>query len=274
MGLLPPKSSLWTIRDNEISPPQILTGDFEADGVTRDVGGVYGDTFVLGKQFPITQFLHGKLETLKFRGRFFNDPSTLIGIPFIGGITGPKSITPKDKLKTLINFSQIDPGLGRPPLVLFQVGEEDILDGSCLVESVSNIIYDRPLPGGEIRGVTFDVSLRRFTKFEFKDVVPAETRYHNVKQGEYYELLSAREYNTPLFGVIIRQRQPTLQIPKPGTVVKLPSKAAISSENPAPTSVSLKTLTTQQNSDQRIVVRNAFKRKNVTFNSLIIPNGL
>ena len=271
MGILPPKKSIWHIVDES---GNVVSGDFEPQNVTKNVSSTYTETFALGRQSPIMQFLHGNVETLSFEGRFFLDPNVLIGIPFVGGIGSQDEPTPEDKLETLLDFTRVDAVLRRPPIVTLYIGDEDTFVDQAIIESISNIRYDRPLPGGGVRGVTFTVNLKKFTPFKFEIVPPARTRYHKVKEGEYYELLAVREYNSPLMGSVIRHENPKLQVPKPGDTIPLPSREAIISEPTTPTSTPLKTLTSNQQSPQQLLARDKFISKNKPFFSTVIPEGL
>lgn len=191
---------------------EIVSGQFEFDTMSRQSGSVYAERFTLNRKKAILQFLHGTTPTLSFSGLFFNE--TALG-PF------PTFGDTRFNLDKLRSWSERDPLLGRPPVVLFWVGDSWISMNSVIESVAENFMK----PGflGSFKGANFTVNLREYTPFDINAVAAFDTRFHKAKRGEYYELIAEREYKDPLIGVIIRQRTPSrinLQI---GDVVKLPA---------------------------------------------------
>jgi hypothetical protein len=239
-----------------------IEGDFEAVGVTRNVTTSYSQKTTLNRQDPITQFLHGNADTLTFQGRAFAHDALL------GDAT--------EKLTKLIEWTKRDPDLGRPPVVLFFVGDADPIYGDffSIIESISDITYDSPTVTGAVRGVSFTVNLRQFTEFELETGPAPETRSHNAKQGEYMELIAEAEYGNPMMGDIIRKRHPDLQLLRTGNVVGLPSFEAIRRTKVVPTSIQLQGLTKSKASPQKDLRDHHLDRLNRIGRSVVVPEGL
>lgn len=267
---------------------QVLEGDFEAENVTRNVSVSFVDHHTLSKESPITQYLHGNSDTLSFDGRFFVDPAvfSLTGLPFgalgagVGlvpdtGITGRYSLRPSEKMEILEKWASVDPDLNRPAIVLFSIGDGE-LSQTSVIESISNIVYDRPLLTGEIRGISFSLTLKQFVPFDIDlaNLPPPRTRYHHTKAFEYYELLAASEYGDPLLGDVVRKEHPDQSILYTGDVVKLPSLAAIQSTSVIPRSIPFMNLESNVASEQRTLRKQVIDRLNVSRFSTVIPDGL
>lgn len=261
-----------------------LEGDFEAQNITRNISVSYADHFTLSRENPITQFTHGNVDTLSFEGRFFVDPAilSLTGLPFNALSLLPQevdagrfSLRPAEKLAILETWASVDPDLGRPPIVLFAVGDGE-LSQRAVIESISNIVYDRPLITGEVRGVTFTLNLRKFVAFDIETASepPSESRAHHTKEREYYELVAEREYGAPLMGDIVRKRNPDKGILQTGDVVTFPSLAAIQSIQVIPRSIPLQGLTENVESPQRTLRQLVQDRLNLVRFSTIIPDGV
>lgn len=274
----------WNIAN--LDKGEELSGDFEAQDVTRNVSVSYTEHFTLSRENPIIQFVHGNTDSLTFTGRFFLDPAILSlgGLPFVGvlqpaGIAvtqraGRFSLRPAEKLSKLEEWITVDPDLGRPPIVLFSIGEE--LSQISVIESVNDIRYDRPLITGGVRGVTFTVTLRKFVAFdiELASRPPPESRYHHVKEREYYELIAEREYGTPILGDVVRKRHPDKAVLHKGDVIKLPSITAIQTTQVVPRSIALSGLTQGVPSPQRTLRQVVLDRLNRSRFSPTVPEGV
>lgn len=276
----------WTLINLDTN--EELEGDFEAENVTRNVSVQYVEHHTLSRENPILQFVHGGLDKLTFDGRFFIDPAifSLSGLPFAAlgagvgllpdpGISGPFSLRPAEKLAILEKWASVDPDLGRPPIVLFAIGDGELSQIS-LIESISNILYDRPLLTGEIRGISFSMSLIKFVQFDIETASepPPDSRYHHTKEREYYELIAEREYGTPILGDIVRKRHPDKAILQTNDVVKLPSVGAIKTIQVIPRSIQLQGLNEQAPSPQRTLRQLVIDRLNITRFSTIVPEGI
>lgn len=275
----------WHMLNQDTS--EELEGDFEAQDVTRNVSSAYIEHFALSRQSPITQYLHGNVKTLSFTGRFFADPAILsiTGLPFAGPVPflpaaakapGNRfSLRPSEKLAKLEAWTDVDPELLRPPIVQFTIGNGE-LSQTSVIESISNIRYDRPLLTGEVRGVTFTVNLRHFVPFDMETASEPfpDTRYHHVTSGEYYELVAEREYGFPLLGDLVRKRHPRQAIVHEGNIVALPPVRAIQHTPITPQSIVLKNVTSDAESPQGQLKQVVLDRLNKTKFSTVIPDGI
>ena len=72
MGLLVPSIPdafrVWNLFN--IDTLELLQGQFHPEEMTMEVGSAYNEKFSLNRQYAITQFLHGEVETISFRSRF------------------------------------------------------------------------------------------------------------------------------------------------------------------------------------------------------------
>lgn len=236
-----------------------IEGQFEATGVSETVGYEIAETHALNHQNPVIQFLHGNSDTLNFQARLFQSDT------FDG--------TPLEQLETLKEWTRKDESVRRPPIIVFWIGDGTIYQ-ECLLTGLSGIQYGRPTSLGGIRDVTMTVNLVQFVPFDTKGEPPPETRFHKAKEGQYHELIAAREYGRPLFGDIIRKRNPRQQVVQQGDTVPLPSIEAIRSEPIAPTSIAMKTTTTKKDTPQNALRRKVLDRLNRSQFSAVVPEGL
>jgi hypothetical protein len=213
----------------------------------------------LGRQLPILTFLNGKADTVSFNARFFRRDIA--------------HSDPQERLEKLIEWTQTDSQLLRPPSVIFMLGTGNLVMES-IVTGVTGIRYDEPDWLGFIRQVQFTVALKRFVPFKFDTTSVTETRYHRSAQGDYYELVCQREYNNPALGDTIRKRHPTQPLLDVGDVVKLPSIEGIRTERPKQTSIALRTAYGRKDTAQKRLRIEWFNRRNTTFVShLFAPDG-
>lgn len=252
----------WRIENTDSG--EVVEGDFEALGPTRNVAGRWAHKNSLNQFKPITQYLGGELDTFTFQGRVFQTAGALFDVT--------------EKFNKMVAWTNRDPDLRRPPIVLFSIGDGNtaIFDNVlAFIESVSDISYDSPNVFGGVRGITFTINLREFNEFSLENEPPPETRYANAKEGEYMELLAEREYGQPLMGDIIRKRHPALQVVETGDVIGLPSFEAIRSIAIVPRSLALRTLTGRKETANTIVrdfyIDKLGAREVV---SLIVPEGI
>lgn len=223
-----------------------IEGDFEAEGLTRNVSAEYTEGHALGRQAPILQFIHGNSETISFGSRIY---------------AAHQFVDVREKLDKLIKWTKVTPGLGRPPRLLFWLGNGE-LNLECVIESVSDIVYDPVRIDGSIRGATFTVNLRQYTSYELETGDPPETRYHPARAGDYLELLAEEEYGRPELGVVLARRQPSVGFPiATGTIIKLPSLEAIRREAIVPTSHVFEGMTSKKDSPQRRLFASMLDRR-------------
>lgn len=194
---------------------ELLVGQFEAEDVTENVGAAYAETFTLGRQTAITQFLHGETDTVSFRGRVYDQTLTGGAFPTFDKPSQPI-------LEQLKAWTRVIPELGRPPVLIFFIGN-GFLQKQVRIETITGIKYDQPAGLGKFKGATFTVNLRAYEEFDINQSSNFDTRYHHALKGDYYELLAYREYKDPNLGVWLRQQHPTQPNLQTGNIVKLPS---------------------------------------------------
>jgi len=237
-----------------------LEGQYEAEGITENVGAAYANVHGLNRQSAITQFLHGEVDTLSFDARLFAHDT------FFSSVT--------DDLNTLKSWVRRDDRVARPPIIVFWVGDASIYL-ECVITKISGITYDTQTVLGAVRGCSMNIELAQYVPFELESGPAPETRYHRTKSREYPELLAVREYGDPMLGVIIRHRHPQKLLFLPGDTAKLPSVDAIKNKPRVPQSNALKGLTSRKASDQRDTREDTFMALNArTYVSTLIPEDL
>jgi len=202
-----------------------LVGQFEPEGLGEEWGNTFVEKWALNREHAILQFVHGNSDLLTFSGRFFqkNDADK----------------APKQKLDLLRKWKSRDRKLRRPPILSFWVGDAHISMTDCVVERASPT-YGRPTVFGSLRDVTFSLTLRQWWPYDVElGVAIGETRYHNARQQDYYEMLAFREYGKALWGDTIRKRHPALPEFEIGDVIKLPSSEALRGTRVRPSSIAL-----------------------------------
>lgn len=202
-----------------------LMGQFEPEDIGENWSNTYAEKWALNREHAITQFVHGNSDLLTFSGRFFqkNDWDK----------------EPSKKLELLRKWRSRDKRLRRPPILMFWVGDSQIRMPDCVIERITPT-YGRPTVFGGMRDVTFSITLRQWWPYDVKlGVATGETRYHNVRQQDHYEMLTFREYGKALWGDTIRQRHPTQPELEIGDVVKLPSSEAMRGTRVKPQSIAL-----------------------------------
>lgn len=235
----------WYLRNDDTG--EVLQGQFPAEGTTLDVANKWARHTALGRTRAIHQFLGAENDKLQFQGRFYQRDAT-------------QDI--ESKLVVLLSFARRSPTLGRPPIVTFWVGNGH-LEKTCIVEAISGIQYHEPTLIGQLRHVQFNVQLEEHFPFNIGDAEVFETRYHRVRERDYYEMLAWREYKTPMLGDVLRKRHPTMPLLEPADIVKLPSVEAIRRERVEPKSIVFKTMFGRQDTPQkqlRIAVLNRLRR--------------
>lgn len=249
----------WHITNTDTG--ETIDGDFESNDITREISSNWVQHGSVNQDKPISQYLSGEADSVTFTARLFAGSAL-------------DDITPK--FEKLSSWVKKDKDLGRPPLVLFYVGDGNPVYGDffSFIKAISGITYDSPTITGAVRGMTFSISLSEYTEFSLENVPPPETRYARAKEGEYMELLAQREYNDPMLGDVIRNRHPELQLVEAGDTVRLPSKAAIQNEAIAPRSLQLKTILDSKETPQKLLRDFHFDRLNRTYRTTRIPRGL
>jgi len=226
-----------------IATGESIEGQFHAEELTENISQKYATHTSLSRQNPNVQFVSGEPNTISFNAKLFdNGIGDNVQVNTRGSIgQGLKVVTLKERLQILKRFAKVDPDLRRPPVLTFHVGDgSEISFAKCVITSLGGISYARPKGTGGMREATLSINILEYHEYKIEDGTEAETRYHNVTEGEYYEMLTFREYQEPGIGDVIRKRhpkQPNIQV---GDTVKLPAFRAIQTEQVQQTSVALK----------------------------------
>lgn len=228
---------------------ETLRGQYEAAGISENVGVTYGEHTSLNRQNAALQFLHGNADTLSFQARIFASHAF-------------QSV--KGELERLKAWTRRQDREARPPIIIFWIGDASVYI-ECVIDSLSDISYDRFGFSGEIRGATLTVNLRQYVPFSIEGGEPAETRYHRARRRDYYEGLTWREYGNALLGDVIRKRHPTKPHILAGDIIKLPSLAAIRRERVTPRSLALQGAYEKRDTPQRQRLREMLDSRNRTY---------
>jgi hypothetical protein len=187
-----------------------VKGQFPAENVTESLGAEYAAHWALNRQNAILQFLHGAEDTISFEATLFKETA---------GFLVDK---PHRKVATLKKMVKRDKITGRPPVLQFWIGDSHV-SMICVCDSMQ-IRHEKPTHLGGMHEVHITFNLRKYTPAIPGLISNFDTRYHVARVGDSYEMLCYTEYQTPILGVVIRQRNPSMPLaPKPGAVIKLPS---------------------------------------------------
>lgn len=217
------KPDTWTLINKETGDP--ISGDFPHEDMGREVTNNYAQINSINRQAPILQFVNGSADKFTLKSRFFY--RDIMDTP------------PVQKLEQIIAWARIDPLIRRPPVLTLVVGTGADVAFDVVLDGVTGITYSKATFLGDIREVTFTLSLTRYTPFSLDDAQATDTRYARARERDYYELLAWEEYRNPMLGVIIQQRHPRQLVVVPGAIVKLPSIEGIRTDKPRPSSVVL-----------------------------------
>ena len=251
------KTIVWNLRN--LDERADISGQFPAEDPVLNLSNTYGQHTSLNRQNPIVQFLHGDADTFSFTARFY---------AIHGG-----DRTPTKMIATLESWRLRDATLARPPRVAFTFGNI-IPFPEAVITSISNISYSEPKPDGDIREVSCQVNLLRYTKFSLDNTPEPETRYYRAKQGDYYEMLAWLEYSAPLLGDALRKDHPEKSLLQEADIVRLPSYGAIRGTTITTTSIPLWRSYTTKDTAQRRLRQDEFERHDRDFTSGVIPAGL
>lgn len=225
----------WTLMNKDTQ--EVLQGQFPAENVSRGAGNNYQITTALNRQNPIIQFINGELDTLSITSRFWRKDLF--------------DEAPTDRIEKLLEWTRVDDKLRRPPILTFALGDGLGLTMQVVLEKVDNIQYGNPNALGGIREVSFNLSMRSHVPFNIDEQEVKDTRYHRVKEGEFYETLAQLEYGNPMLGIAIRRLHPTKPIAQPGDIVKLPAIEGVRTSDIQPNSIPLKTAFGNKDTAQR-----------------------
>jgi hypothetical protein len=201
----------WTIKnlDDLLAIP--ITGQYGAESYEETIGSNYVEFNALGRSKPITQFVNGN-----------SNPTSFTAVLFAKDLL-QQNTTVKLAVQNLKAWAQYDKKLKRPPIVSFKVanGVGSIYYAKALIMG-ANLTYKEYDNAGNLVHAEVALNIKEYTSYT-QTTQSFDTRYHNVMDGEYHELLAAREYKNPMLGIVLRQYNEQSEIGT-GDVVKLPDK--------------------------------------------------
>jgi hypothetical protein len=242
---------VWKLHNH--TKNETVEGQFAAEDVEMNVGGTWNKIQALNRQSAFLQFINGTTQTLSVHSRFFR--------------LNMFDDSPVDKFEKLAEWCGMDAKVRRPPLLTFSLGDGLGLQRDVLLVKLSGVRYGRPNALGGIREVEFTMEFIRWSDTVFfnpeaKEVT--DTRYARVKQGEYQELLAAREYGDPMVGVVLRQDAPDQALVDVGSIVKLPSSEGVRFRTVAPDSIPLKESFGSKDTPQKTLLEYWFKKRSLS----------
>jgi hypothetical protein len=242
-----------------------IQGQFEATELTENIGTKYSKVGALNRQNPILQFIGGNLETVTFQARLWNQ---------ISGATAASLATQgaaSDVLEKIKSWTRRDDSLGRPPILSFEAaGDHPVAYDHCVIESLGGIRYDQPTVLGKMRGVTLTITLLKYEPYTLKGYQGGETRYHRAKSGDYYEMLTLREYGSAQMGDIIRKRHPSKPNIQTADIIKLPSIEVLRKEQVKTSSIALTNAFGRKESPQRTLRLEMLDKRNIAYVSHLV----
>lgn len=253
----------WSLKN--LDNDDMIQGQFEAEDLVENVSTKYSKISSLNRQNPILQYIGGELDTVTFKARMWNQISgaTAAHLARFGAAS--------DTLEKLKSWARRDDKTGRPPILQFSAaGDHPLAYDKCVIESLGGISYDPPTTLGKMRGVTVTITLLKYTDYTLEGYKGGETRYHHAKTGDYYELLTYREYGSAMMGDIIRKRHPGKLNIQTNDIIKLPSIEVLRNERVEPTSLMLKDAFGRISSPQRTLRLDMITRRNYVYYSHII----
>jgi hypothetical protein len=180
-----------------------IYGQFTPQEFSHDLSANVPDAGGFSRANPLVQWVGGSVETITFQARLFSEHKD--------------DQTAADKLEVLKNLRIPSPPNTRPPLTRFFWGDAIPGGMQCYVQSLGGIKYDEIRTDGTIRGLSLNISLKRYTPFRIVRVLSTpmeQTPTHAVKDGETYEMIAQREWGDPLLGVVLRRMNPRFPMEK------------------------------------------------------------
>ena len=248
-----PSAKTWWLLNTDTT--EFLFGPYELSSLNESVSTSYSNTFALNRQKAITEFLHGNVETFSMTARFY---------------TAHVFQRVVDKVDQLKNWTRRSEELGRPPILYFWVGDQHAKMTSCVITSVS-VDYDPPGFMGLMRGATVNINLQKYDPFSLEDVGLRDTRYHQFKVGDTFEMLAAREYGDPMLGVVLRQRHRAKKDPKVGSIIKLQNiNGSLRTAKAEPKSLALRGVNNRRSNPQKVALKSVLNRRKKAKNQFIV----
>jgi hypothetical protein len=237
----------WFLENTETK--LLIRGQYPAE-VTENLSNNYATHQALGRQNPVLQFLSGELETLS--------------LPIVLYARDAVDQRPKAAIKNLKDWRAIDAAKRRPAILHFWIGDSHLNMPSCVIQSLSSIVWHHPTELGKLRHVTLTINLAKYVGYSFTPKLPTETRYHRARSRDYYEMLCYYEYGDPNLGDVIRKRHSQKLGLKLADIVKLPSIEAIRKERQEPKSLILATSFGDQDTPQKQARLDMFDKRTRT----------
>lgn len=211
-----------------------IQGQFPPQQLTENVAGVWAEAGTLGLDHPILQFVRGALETITLDAKCWANHQGVLGVL-------------EDNIKEVVDqirgLPRRDPALGRPHVWLLTVGDE--FSQQVVVRSVGGIRYDRMRPFNKsLRGAMFSIEFIRYIEYTLEESAKSESLIVNVREGDFYESIAAREYGDPQMGEVLRRRNPDMLDLTVGDKLHIPPKDIARAElSLAPASLAMKSTT-------------------------------
>lgn len=181
-----------------------ITGQFPLQQGTHNISAEVPDASGFSRSQPLIQWVGGSIETFTFQARLFSEHS--------------EDYTASEKfelLKLMCNKSHSP--LKRPPLSRFYWGDAIPGGMKCFVESLGGVNYDEVRPDGSLRGVSLNITLKKYTPFQVTNVTVSptdRTPTHIARDGETYEMIAYRRWGDPMLGIPLRQQNPRFPMEK------------------------------------------------------------
>lgn len=229
----------WTIRNLDDGSSGPIIGQYGAESYQENIGSNYVESNALGRNKPITQFINGNSNVTEFTAVLY--AKDLV----------QQNTTVKLSIQNLKAWSQYDKKLKRPPIISFKVsdGIGNIYYPKALIIGC-NPTYKEYNNKGDLVHAEIAMVIKEYTPY-IQTTQSFDTRYHNAMDGEYHELLAAREYKNPMLGIVVRQYNEQTEIGT-GDIVKLPDKQ---SQSISPNLIKPKSLILEDFTDQKSYTR-------------------
>jgi hypothetical protein len=230
-GSLINQDNFWTLAS--LDDDVVVRGQYKAEGIVKNTGARYTSNQTVGRAQPIRQFDSEDEDQISFTARCWAAHEGLPG--FLGSLSRGvdallgRTDSIEDIVEQIESLHRVVPSLGRPRIWQFSVGSSRSLEMVCTVDSVGGISYaDLRGLNGDLRGVTFTISLTRFEEYDvglngkqnLSLIVP-------VLENDSFESLSKRVYGNASSGEPLRRRNPSKSTPSVGDLIHMPPQAAL-----------------------------------------------
>jgi hypothetical protein len=207
-----------------------LEGQYPLEMPTQNLGAHYESAWSMNRNEPITQWIHGTVTTWSF------------------GVTLRAKDSTDDirsKIKWLTESTVKDDKLGRPPLYVWSWGS---IEMTCFITALGGIQWEmmptKLSPTFEPpRMVKFQITLQKYVPWDLKktdpNLPPLDTFYVYSKVGQTYEAMAGKRYGQPLWGDLVRRRNPDKAYLQVGDRIALPDSDKLLEEEVEPVSAPL-----------------------------------